>query len=331
MKLTRSIISVSMAATLACVTNFAVAQTKPADTYGMVVFLKGSEFFNWAYAGFKDAATSVGARTELQGPPDWDASAEARAISELTARGVKGVAVTAGDANTMVSSINQAVAKGVPVVTFDSDSPKSKRLLYVGTAPFNAGYQAGLKVGAILGDKARVGISMVPGVDTIDKRIAGFQAGLKKAAPGGQVVAQVNDEGDLQKAETVDTAMLQAHPDINAIFCAHGNPATGAAAAARNVGKTSGPNKVHVIAFAIDVPILQMVERGEIDATVAQNPYLEGVTAFYMLWAAAHKTQFDNIASPGFGNVPSSDIDTGVKILSKGDSAIKTFMTSPKL
>ena len=53
------------------------------ETYGMVVFLKGSEFFNWCFAGFKDAAESVGAVAELQGPADWDASAEARAVDQL--------------------------------------------------------------------------------------------------------------------------------------------------------------------------------------------------------------------------------------------------------
>lgn len=53
------------------------------EHYGMVVFLKGSEFFNWSYAGFQDAAKTVGATTELQGPADWDASAESRAVGHF--------------------------------------------------------------------------------------------------------------------------------------------------------------------------------------------------------------------------------------------------------
>jgi ribose transport system substrate-binding protein len=61
----------------------------PKEHYGMVVFLKGSEFFNWAYAGFQDEAATLGATTELQGPADWDASAEARAVDQLVAKGVK--------------------------------------------------------------------------------------------------------------------------------------------------------------------------------------------------------------------------------------------------
>ena len=307
------------------------AVAKDDETYSMVVFLKGSEFFNWAYAGLKDAAATVGATTELQGPADWDAAAEARAVDELVAKGVKGTAITAGDAQTVVSAIDNGIAKGVPIVTFNSDSPTSHRLLFIGTDHFNAGYQAGLKIGELLGDKARVGISLFAGNEAVAGRIKGLEAGLAKSAPGAKIVAKVNDEGDLQKAETVNTAMLQANPEINAIFCAHGNPATGAAAAARNVGRDSGPDKVNVFGFAIDVPVLQMVERGELIGTVAQNPYLMGVMSFHMLYAAAHRTQFDNMAHPGFGNVPTANIDTGVRILYKGDPAIKVLISPPKL
>ncbi len=321
----------SVVSLLMVVFGTGLVQAADQETYGMVVFLKGSEFFNWCYAGFQDAAATVGAKTELQGPADWDASAEARAVDQLVAKGANGIAVTAGDADTLVSSINKAMEKGVPTLTFDSDSPKSNRLLFVGTNHFNAGYQAGLKMGELLGDEGRIGISMIPGLDSINGRIAGFEAGLKEAAPGASVVTQVNDEGDLQKAEVVNTAMLQANPEINGIFCAHGNPATGAAAAARNVGRDKGDNKVHVMGFALDVPILQMVEREELVGTVAQNPYMMGVMSFWMLYSAAHPTQFDNMANPGFGNVPTADIDTGVAILFKGDKAIQTLMTPPKL
>lgn len=308
-------------------------KTVEEENYGMVVFLKGSEFFNWAYAGFKDAAATVGdnINTELLGPADWDASAEARAVDELVAKKFNGIAITAGDADTVVGSIDKAMAAGVPTLTFDSDSPKSNRLLFIGTDHFNAGYQAGLEMGKLLGNDARIGISMIPGLDSINGRIAGFEAGLKEVAPEAKIVATVNDEGDLQKAETVNTAMLQANPEINGIFCAHGNPATGAAAAARNVGRDDGPNKVHVMGFALDVPILEMVERGELVGTVAQNPYLMGVMAFHILYAAAHPTQFDNPSNPGMGNVPTSNIDTGVNVLFKGDAAIQSLKTPPEL
>ena len=50
----------------------AAAPAAAEELYGMVVFLKGSEFFNWCYQGMVDAAARIGPqiKTELQGPPN---------------------------------------------------------------------------------------------------------------------------------------------------------------------------------------------------------------------------------------------------------------------
>ena len=177
---------VALAATigLAVAASVPSKAADPKEHYGMVVFLKGSEFFNWAYAGFQDEAATLGATTELQGPADWDASAEARAVDQLVAKGVKGVAVTAGDADTLTASIDAGMKAKVPVLTFDSDSPKSHRLLFVGTNNYNAGYQAGLAVAKLLGDKARVGISRIPGLELDQPSRRGLHRRLEEDGAG---------------------------------------------------------------------------------------------------------------------------------------------------
>ena len=158
---------VALAATIGLAVG-ASAPSKAADPkehYGMVVFLKGSEFFNWAYAGFQDEAATLGATTELQGPADWDAFRRGARRRSARGQGGKGVAVTAGDAGTLTASIDAGMKAKVPILTFNSDSPKSHRLLFVGTNNYNAGYQADLAVAKLLGDKARVGISRIPGLE----------------------------------------------------------------------------------------------------------------------------------------------------------------------
>ncbi|HBE77892.1 MAG TPA: sugar ABC transporter substrate-binding protein [Firmicutes bacterium] len=311
----------------------AAPKPKAKELYGMVVFLKGSEFFNWCYAGFRDAAATVGPNivTELQGPAEWDAAGEARAVEQLVAKKAKGIAVTAGNADTLVASINTAIKMKVPTLCFDSDSPKSKRLLFIGPDNFNAGFAAGKAIGEKLGNKARVGITGIPGLDAIKGRVKGFEAGLASVAPEAKVVATVNDEGDLNKAESVNTAMLQAHPEINAIFCAHGVPATGAVKATVNVGRNSGDSKVLVCGYANDVSVMEMIERGELACSVVQDPYLTGVVSFWNLYAAAHPGQFKNMNYPEFGDTPSANIDTGVKVIFKGDPLVKVFKSSPKI
>lgn len=293
------------------------------ETYGMVVFLRGSEFFNWAYAGMLDAAERLGSHVEVQlvGPAEWDASLQARDISQLTARDVDGIIATAGDAQTMNSAIDEAIAAGIPVVMFDSDAPDSDRLAFVGTNNYNAGCSAGQAVAEWHGDDARVGISTFPGPDHLARRVAGFEDCLLAAAPGAQIVQVVNDEGRVDGAETAITAMLQANPTINVIFAAHGNPGPGAAAAVRNLGLVG---EIDIMGFDFGLPVLELIQSGEIRATVGQNPYLMGYMSMMLAYGARHETGVT--MGTGFGPFPTL-IDTGVQILGPDD--IAPFMNPP--
>ena len=282
------------------------------QTYAMVVFLKGSEFFNWAYGGMQDAAKLLGAdiKTELRGPATWDASQEARAIEQLIAKGVKGIIVTAGDATTLNPAIDKAMAKGIPVITFDSDAPDSKRLCFAGTNNYEAGKVAGKSMVEWLNGEGEVGISTFPGPNHLVERIRGFKDGL--AGSKVKVVATCNDEGKVAAAESAITAMLQAHPEIDAVFAAHGNPGPGAVAAVKNVGKEG---KIQIMGFDFGMPVVEGIDKGQIRGTVGQNPYLMGYVGMMMAWAANQKTRVDGVHAP-----PS--INTGVRILYKEDISV---------
>ena len=302
------------------------AGTVRQERYAAVVFLSGSEFFNWAYAGMRDAARLLGphVQVELQGPAEWDASLEARSLEQLTARKIDGVVLTAGEANALIPAIDRAVAAGIPVITFDSDSPGSTRLAFVGTDNYNAGWAAGKAMAEWLGGAGRVGVSTFPGPDHLKKRLDGFAAALARFAPGITITAVVNDEGDVAKAETQITAMLQADPGITGIFCAHGNPGPGAAAAVRNLGRRG---EVQILAFDFGTPVIELIESGEIKGTVGQNPYLMGYLSMLLAYSARHPTGVPS-GRPGFGPVPAT-IDTGVTVLYKGD--IGRYRTVPKV
>jgi ribose transport system substrate-binding protein len=296
------------------------------ERYATVVFLSGSEFFNWSYAGMRDAARMLGphVQVELQGPAEWDASLEARAVEQLTARKIDGLAVTAAEANALIPAIDKAVGAGIPVITFDSDSPASKRLAFVGTNNYNAGFAAGKAMAEWLGGTGEVGVSTFPGPDHLKKRLDGFTAALAQFGPAIKIAATVNDEGDVAKAETQITAMLQANPGIKGIFCAHGNPGPGAAAAVRNLGLKG---KVQILAFDFGTPVLELIESGEIKGTVGQNPYLMGYMAMLLAYSAKHPTEVPS-GRPGFGPAP-ENIDTGVSILYKAD--LGRYRTVPKV
>ncbi len=294
------------------------------ELYGMVVFLKGSEFFNWCYQGMVDAAARIGPhiKTELQGPAEWDASLEARAIEELTAKGVAGILATAGDAAPMVPSIDAAIEAAIPVVTFDSDAPESKRLTFVGTQNYEAGYAAGVAMAEWLGGTGKIAASTFPGPDHLMRRLQGFRDALTALAPEIEVI-EINDEGKVDVAETQLTAALQADPTITGIFGVHGNPGPGAAAAVRTTGRQG---QVHIMAFDFGMPVIELIDKGEIRATVGQNPYLMGYLA--MMTAYGAKVPTDMAFPQGMGPHTSAPIDTGVRILYTDD--VQIYKSAPK-
>jgi ribose transport system substrate-binding protein len=293
------------------------------ETYGMVVFLKGSEFFNWCYAGMVDAAKELGVKTELQGPADWDASKEAIAIEQLTAKKVDGILATAGDAKTMNNAINKAIAAKIPVITFDSDAPDSDRLSFASTESYAAGYLAGKTMAGWLNGKGHIGISTNVGPDHLKRRVDGFKDAIAKYGPNIKITV-VNDEGDVAKAATVIQAMLQANPDMNGVFGAHGNPGPGAAAAVRALNLKG---KVQIMAFDFGLPVIELIEKGEIKGTVGQSPYLMGYMAMKLAYQARHPWNAPIKSANGFGLVPNF-IDTGVTILTK--DTVAPFKNPPK-
>jgi len=125
-------------------------------------------------------------------------------------------------------------------------------------------------------------------------------------------------------AETQLTAMLQANPDIDGIFAAHGNPGPGACAAVRNLGMQG---KVEIMGFDFGMPNIELIEKGEMRGTVGQDPYLMGFMSMILAYNANHPTEI-TAQRPPFGHVPPL-VDTGVSIIYKEN--IGKYMSPPKL
>ena len=305
-------------------------EEKVHESYAMVVFTKGAEYFNWTYAGMRDAAATIGDHisVELQGPAEWDASLEARSLEQVLAKKPNGVIVSCADEATLIPAINKGIEAGIPIIAFDSDSPKSKRLSYVGTNNFDFGAVAGKKIVDTIGTKGEIAIIKVPGAVSMEERAKGCIDYLSQYAPEIKYTI-LNDEGDVAKAEQVTSALLQSNPNIKAIFSTHGYGAPGAAAAVRNLNKKKD---VLIIGSDYDSATIELLKNGEVDGTVIDDPYLLGYQAFMLAYAAAHPTSIRS-ANPPFGHVPpliygGSSLLTG-EIL-KDPAAAERYENPPK-
>ena len=91
-------------------------------------------------------------------PPNEDGTVQAQRIAESVNDGVNAILVSTSDAGKVTGAIDEAVARGVPVMMFDSDAPASKRFSFYGGDDVAMGRQVMQELAIQMGDKGKVAI-----------------------------------------------------------------------------------------------------------------------------------------------------------------------------
>lgn len=294
------------------------------ETYVMISIGWGLEFFAWSFAGMYDAAALLGphVKVEWQGPKPFseaESSLQANIMKATIKRKVAGIVLTAVNKTIFKPVINEAIEAGIPVICFDSDVPGSKRLAVVATDNYRAGYLAGTTMAEWLNGQGSIGMIQIKNVTHLEERFRGFKDGLTSISPTIEIFVIEKEGGfnfSLSEIAYDYKVLLKAHPEIKGLFGPWVSAGIGAAEAVRDLNLTGA---IQILSFEYNTETIQAIERGEIRATVAQNPYLMGFYSLLLAYSAAHPTSIPS-SHPGFGHVPAA-IDTGVTIIGKDDVA----------
>lgn len=174
----RAFIKLSVAASLALAagvlafsTTTATARSLGGDggakkkyEFGVIAKSQSNPVFQAARTGAEDAAKDLSAKHGVEIKINWrtpnneDAQQQAQFVEQLASSGVDGISVSCSDGKLLKGAIDSAVGKGVEVVTFDSDSPDSKRFAYYGIDDVQAGRVVMDELIKAMGDKGEVAI-----------------------------------------------------------------------------------------------------------------------------------------------------------------------------
>lgn len=276
-------------------------------------------FWVLAEAGAKSAAQRLGVDCDVLMPPHG-ISDQKQMLEDAVTRGMDGIAVSPIDHENQTPQLDK-IAATVPLITTDSDAPKSKRLCFVGMDNYDAGRMVGdavrtalpkggkvmLFIGRLEQDNARarvIGtIDAILGRDRDDARA--LDPDQKLEGKGFTILGVRTDQFDKSTAKSNAADVLTAHPDIAAMvgLFAYNPPAI--LEALRQAGKLGA---VKVIGFDEQDPTLQGIVDGHVDATIVQNPYEYGVKSVEILVALA---KGDRSVLPKGGNlmIPARRID----------------------
>lgn len=233
-------------------------------------------YWQEAEAGMRDAATGMGVKAEMDGPATLSPKDELDSFQKAVALHPAGILISVTSQDILKSAIDSAVLQGIPVITIDADAPESHRILFVGTDSFRAGQESAKRMADILKGQGQVVIITIPGQPNLDERVRGVNDALKKY-PGIKIVQTIDDKGDPRNANDGISALLEKKQKIDGVICLE---ASGGSGTAEALHRTDMTGKIAIVSFDKDPETLDGIDKGWINATIAQKPY---IMAYYGL------------------------------------------------
>ena len=254
----------------------ALAETPHPITIGLVAKSQGNAVFQAARFGAEDAARDLSAQYHLDIKIDWrtpneeDPQKQAQAIEQLVLAGADGIAVSCSDANKLTDAINSAVDNGVPVATFDSDAPKSKRFVTYGIDDVQCGNQIMDELAKQMGGKGVIAIlAGNQNAPNLQLRVRGVLEAAKKY-PGITIRDTYFHKETPQDAVAKIEQVMQANPDIT------GWAMTGTWPLYTDHAVSWQPGTVKCVGVDAMPPELTYIRNGQVQVLLAQQCYAWG-------------------------------------------------------
>ena len=282
---------------------------RAADAYRFAIVPKAmnNPYFDLARNGCMAEAKKLSVTCTYTGPVEHEPATQVQIIQDLISQHIDGLAISVADAASVKRVIEQARQAGIPVVTFDADSPDSQRQAYIGTDNKALGQALGqmlIKQHPAPGQYALV--SGGPAAQNLNDRVQGVRDALKAAGwteVGGSPTF-CNDDSALAVQQMTD--LMTANPNLAAIVPVGGWPlfSQGAYAAfARQHHAAMAAGKFTVVSADTLPAELHEVENGTVAGLVGQRPAEMGEKAMDILLALKKGQTVQTITYVGLDQV----------------------------
>jgi simple sugar transport system substrate-binding protein len=241
-------------------------------------------FFTPTQYGIQDATALLGCKYQWTGSETSDVAEMVTAFNTAISGKADGIAVAIVDTTAFDAPTQQALAAGIPVVSYNADSPtptKNGRLAYIGQDLFQSGVEVGNRILSLVPSGDIVGFIATPGSLNIQPRIDGIkQAITTSGAPVNfvEIATGAKQEDELAAVE----AYYLGHKDLKGMVAVDGGStaSVGQIMAKYNLASQG----VHAGGYDLEPLTLQAVQQGNLDFTVDQQPYLQGFVPVVQLF-----------------------------------------------
>ncbi|MGN0452156.1 MAG: substrate-binding domain-containing protein [Acutalibacteraceae bacterium] len=235
-----------------------------------------SDFWRNVKNGVYSAATEHNVTVTFEGPEnEEDYEAQNNMIEAAINNGADAVVLSAIDFNKSVDTVNAAVRAGVKVITIDSDLNSDMVSLFIGTDNIAAGKAAAKAATNGFANEANIYIGLVnynADTDNGNQREEGFKEYLS-SVPNAQILASVTAESNKESATAAAKRLLNQDSRINVIVGFNEWMTLGVGNTVKELGLSE---KVRAVGFDSNITSVAMLETGEMDALIVQNPFAMG-------------------------------------------------------
>ncbi len=237
-----------------------------------------SDFWHNVFSGVNSAATEYNVSVTIEGPDsEEDYETQNGMLAAAVANGADAIVFSAIDYYNSVDAVEAAVRAGVKVVVIDSGVDTDAVSLVIGTDNYAAGRmaaEAALDRGRLVSGGGRLYVGLVNyDVNSANgqERERGFRDRL--AGEDAEIAETVNLPSTAEDATLGALALLERHPELNVLVGFNEWMTLGVGYAIQRKGAA---DTVAGIGFDSNVVSISMLETGEMDALIVQNPFAMG-------------------------------------------------------
>lgn len=314
----------SLTALAVLLSAVACAQPAGAPPVRIAVIPKGTTHVFWKSieAGARAAGKELGVDIVWKGPLKENDRAQQIAIVErMVNEGVAGIVLAPLDFDALARPVGLAAQRRIPVVIFDSalrGTPGKDFVSYVATNNGRGGTLGGERLAALIHGKGKIVLLryQVGSASTMERE-EGFLAAMTKSPGIALIVTNRYAGATAGEAKTAAMNMIDRLKEADGIFCPNESSTFGMLLALR---QTNLAGKVRFVGFDTSPPLVEALEKGELDALVAQNPVRMGHDA--VLAVVTHLR----------GGKVDATMDTGVRLVTREnllDPEVKLLLGRP--
>jgi ribose transport system substrate-binding protein len=216
-------------------------------------------------------------------PPTEDGQVQAQRIAQAVNEGANAILISCSDAGKVNGAIDDAVARGVAVMTFDSDAPESKRFAFYGVDDVKTGQAVMQELAKQMDGKGSIAIlAGNQNAPNLRKRVEGVK---QEAAnhPGIKIIDTFYHIETPQDAAAEVIRVQNAYPQIQGWAMIGGWPLF-----TQTLLTDLDPKKVKIVAVDGLPAMLAYVDKGLAPVLLAQPTYLWGYESVNRIFDKVH-------------------------------------------